>query len=190
MIFLALLVALALTLPMEARAEPPRVDTNTERVVALAADDVSLWVATEGGLERYDRASGARLRLYTPLDGLSESSTLGVRIRAGEVEVRNRRARCRLDQRRDAFVCEEAPELAPAEPRILGTLEGHRVSARLAVGDERYVGTAGGGVFRDGSPPRRLTPEGQLCANHVVDIVAHEGSVYLGTFDDGLCVLE
>ncbi len=172
-----------------ARAEP-RVATNTERVTALAADGASVWAATEGGLERYDRASGARLRLYTPLDGLDEASVLDVAVRDGAVEARTRRARCALDRARDAFVCAAAPEHAPPRPRVLGAFEGHRVSARLAIGEERYVGTAGGGLYREGAPPRRLTPEGQLCANHVVDVVPHDGRIYLGTFDDGLCVAE
>lgn len=183
-----LIAGLLLAAGAEARAEP-RVATNTERVAALAADEASLWVATEGGLERYDRASGARLRLYTPLDGLAEASVLDVAVRAGVVEARSRRALCTLDRARDSFACADAPERAPV-PRLLGTFEGHRVSARLAIGDERYVGTAGGGLYREGTPPRRLSPEGQLCANHVVDVVPHAGAIYLGTFDDGLCVAE
>jgi ligand-binding sensor domain-containing protein len=113
-----------------------------------------------------------------------------VRVDADGVSVRTRRAACRLDLATDRFACIEAPPLGAERPALLGMLDGHRVTVRLSVGGARYVGTAGGGVYLDGDPPRRLTPDEQLCSNHVTDVVAHEGLVWIGTFDDGLCVLD
>jgi ligand-binding sensor domain-containing protein len=183
----ACVVAAALA-PNSAQAQ--RVLTNTEHVEDLAVSDGALWVATRGGLERYDTATATRTRLYTTLDGLEANHVVSVEARGGGVTARTRGADCALAG--DAFACSPAdrpwqPRIAPAE-----RWAGRRVTAHVRRGDVRYVGTAGAGVFRvpDDAPPERLTPGGQICGNHVTEVVEHGGRVFVGTFAEGLCVRE
>ncbi|MFW5876996.1 MAG: hypothetical protein ACOCXM_09680, partial [Myxococcota bacterium] len=174
-----------------ASASAQTVLTNTEHVEDLALDGTTLWVATQGGLERYDVRSGERTRRHTTLDGLDHIHVRSVDVRGSAVHAHTLRASCVLDEE-DGWRCTPGGE--PFAPRIAPNdrLEGHRVTSTVEDGPTRYVGTAGGGVFvtRSGGPPRRLTPGGQICGNHVTDVVEHRGRTYVGTFADGLCVAE
>jgi ligand-binding sensor domain-containing protein len=173
-----------------ASARAQEVLTNTDHVEGLLLTSDALWVATRGGLERYDLATAERTRLYTTLDGLPSNHVLAVHAREGGVLVRTARAECALEG--STFACVPAaqpwhPRIAPAEQLL-----GHRITASIRRGATRYVGTASAGVHvvAHGTAPRRWTPEGQICGNHVTDVVEHGGRVYVGTFADGMCVRE
>jgi ligand-binding sensor domain-containing protein len=164
------------------RSVGTRVLTNTLDVEALALDGDVLWVATRGGVERYAGEGFRDRRVYTTLDGLAENHAWAIAAAGGAVEARTQAARCRLV--RDRFECVPAAALATPEPALAATYQGARVTAR----EGGFVGTAGAGVWLDGERPRRLTPAGQICSNHVTAIAEWQGRVWFGTFDDGLCV--
>lgn len=71
-------------------------------------------------------------------------------------------------------------------PRYQGARETVRVSTSIGV----VVGTAGNGVWLDGATPRRLTPTGQICGNHVVAITTWKQRTWVATFDRGVCWLD
>lgn len=205
---------------LESLSPPPVLELNTERVTGLALRGGELWVATEGGLERYGVRSRRRLRHYTTRDGLATNALHGVAVdRGGRVVALARDVWCVLREPREASVPpvppagpgEAAaprgpspgvpapgdhfscwPRKAPFAPRVApgGRLAGHRITAEIEGGGVRYVGTTRGAyAVAAGRPPHRLTPTGQICSNHVTDVLAFRGQVLVGSFDDGLCLL-
>jgi len=192
-IVLALAIAAALVSTTTAAAQDAaRLWTNTENVRALAVAGEHLIVASDGGVERYDLATGERVRHYTTLDGLSENHVSAVSVlQGGRLRIRSTHAVCALTDS-DRFACAEVdrhydPTITPAEQ-----LDGRRVTAELTHAGERFVGTSGAGVFRvrEAAAPERLTPEGQICSNHITDVVTHDGAIVFGSFAEGLCVLD
>ena len=162
--------------------------TRTADVEALALGPGALWAATRGGVEVYDLVTLARVRLYTTEDGLDVNHVRGVTVRGGEVVARTQGASCRLAGER--FRCDAAPPApAPAPPAKASTLfRGARVTATEALPDGRQlVATAGQGLWLAGDAPRRLTPENQICSNHVVAVARARGRTWFGSFDQGLC---
>ncbi|WP_428261971.1 hypothetical protein [Haliangium sp.] len=168
--------------------------TNTGYVEDIAVDAGVAWVATRGGLEVYELPSGVRSRLYTNADGLAEIHVYEVQAEAGQVEVRTRSHRCRLDQGR--FRCASAPVVAAPVPAVGSRFEDARVTAREPIVGADLVGTAGAGLWLVGragpaeqsETRRRLTPQGQVCSNHIMAMADFSGRLYLGSFDEGLCV--
>jgi hypothetical protein len=75
---------------------------------------------------------------------------------------------------------------ARASTRLGEEYDGFRVTCSLVVDGMRWVGTAGGGVYRGAE---RLTPEGGLAGNHVTALSMHRDELWVGTFNDGVCVL-
>jgi ligand-binding sensor domain-containing protein len=71
-------------------------------------------------------------------------------------------------------------------PRYQGARETVRVQTSAGV----LVGTAGAGVWLDGKKPRRLTPTGQICGNHVVAVTTWKKHTWVATFDAGVCWLD
>ena len=65
--------------------------------------------------------------------------------------------------------------------------QGTRVTARLTVNGREWVGTAEKGLWLQGLRPRRLTPGGDVCGNHVMAMAEFQAQLWLGTFDEGLC---
>ena len=53
----------------------------------------------------------------------------------------------------------------------------------MTVGGRTFVGTAGRGLWLAGQHPTALTPDDQICSNHVVAVARFRGDVWLGTFD-------
>src|SRR5690606_13523874 len=109
---------------------------------------------------------------------------------------------------RARFVCEPAPALPPPVPALASLFQGAgqtvRETARVALpgiaglkGGAR-VGTAGQGLWLEqpagpggvARAPVRLTPANQVCSNHMMAMAEHQGRLYLGSFDEGLCVRE
>jgi ligand-binding sensor domain-containing protein len=65
-----------------------------------------------------------------------------------------------------------------------------RETVRVTTSIGTVVGTAGNGVWLDGAAPRRLTPGGQICGNHVVAITTWKRRTWVATFDRGVCWLD
>ncbi|HET7786617.1 MAG TPA: hypothetical protein VFL36_11655 [Myxococcales bacterium] len=156
--------------------------TSTMQVEGVAVSDGVLWAATAGGVERYDLATGVRTRLFTTADGLPENHVRAVR-HDGSLHVRTRLAECVLAE---SFRCTAAAQLPPPAPAAAPSYRGARETARLRARGHLIVGTVSG-LWLDG---RRITPEGQICGNHVAALAAFEGATWVGTFDAGLCALQ
>ena len=183
---LAALPLLLLAAPALAAAPPPPgVYTNTTTVEAVAVAGDTVWVATGGGVEAYDARTLAWRRVYTTADGLAANDVRGLNVVAGAPVARTDRASCTIAG--DRWTCSAAPALPAPEPRVARSFQGARETQRVATAAGVLVGTAGRGLWLDGAAPRRLTPEGQICSNHVTTVVEHAGAVWFGTFDEGLC---
>jgi len=163
-----------------------RVLTNTEQVEALALGAGALWVGTRGGLERYEPGTWRRRAVYTTEQGLPANAVYRVEVTGGGVNFRTGHASCTL-QEGATVACRPAPRWAPALPSTRARWQGARVTAELVVEGRRVIGTAGAGLWLDGASPRRLTPLGQLCSNHVVALAEWQGRTWLASFDEGLC---
>jgi len=160
--------------------------TNTERVAAVAIGGGAIWTATSGGVEQYDLPSGSRLRVFTTADGLDSNDVLQATWQDGALHIRTGRSTCALTPAL-AFACAPAPPLPPPAPAVAQLFRGARETGRILDGGRQIVATDGAGLWLDG---RRLTPEGQLCANHVEALASFRGAIWVGTFDAGVCVLE
>jgi ligand-binding sensor domain-containing protein len=164
---------------------PAAVHTSTLYVEDLAADADTVWAATRGGLEAYDRSTLARREVATTQQGLAASATRRVIVEGGTVVVETETAACARGAG-GRFTCHSIP---PSPPAVPGSeeLEGARVTARLRLDGRELVGTAGRGLWLvEPGLSRRITPGGQIGSNHVMAIVEHRGSVFLGSFDEGL----
>ena len=157
--------------------------TNTAQVHGLAAQGSTLWAATAGGVEQYDLTTGRRLRLYTTEDGLDVSAAEQIWIAQGTVHARTAFSDCALSS--GSFACSPAPPLAAAIPAVAPLFHGARVTARLEAAGKSLVATAGRGLW---SNDQMLTPEGQVCGNHLEALAEFAGQLWAGAFDGGLCV--
>lgn len=159
--------------------------TNTAQVESIAASGTTLWAATGGGVEEYALPAGTRTALYTTEQGLDSNAVHLVWIEDGGVGVRTDRSICLLRQRR--FACSSADAVVPAVAAVAPRFHGARETARLRVGEQTIVASAGAGLWLDG---RRITPSGQICTNHIHALAEFQGHLWVGGFDGGLCVLE
>jgi len=159
--------------------------TNTDRVASVLAGPGALWAATAGGIEQYDLPGGARTRLFTTADGLDSNEVLRV-WHQGTLQARTARSVCTLISG-DVFTCTPAAPLPPPAPAVGVLHQGARETARLIQDGQQIIATDGAGLWLDG---RRITPEGQVCANHVEALAAFRGTLWVGTFDAGICVRE
>ncbi|HWN69283.1 MAG TPA: hypothetical protein VNM90_16700, partial [Haliangium sp.] len=166
--------------------------THTRYVEDIAVEGATAWVATRGGLEVYGLLDGRRQRLYTTADGLAEIHVRQVRALAGRVQARTQSHRCQLDGER--FACAPAPTLDTPEPALAPRFQDARVTARANFIGGELIGTAGSGLWlrRDPSSDEAilLTPEHQVCSNHMMAMAEFRGQLYLGSFDEGLCVTD
>lgn len=161
----------------------PTLYTNTEYVEALVAWGRSLWAATRGGVEEYDLRTLKRIRLLTTNDGLPSNAVRGVEMEGDTLVVSTAEQRCLFEGRRFRCAPTTLTHQLPAQPELW---QGTRVTASLTVEGRRFVGTAHGLWMATGKP-RRLTPAGQICGNHVMAVAEFAGKTWLGTFDEGLC---
>jgi hypothetical protein len=166
-----------------------RILTNTEHAEALAVQDDELWVATRGGVERYSIQSMERQAVFTTNDGLDENHVWQIEVtEEGEVLARTRSSECSFIGQ--GFLCSPAPTLPAPQPSLANRFEGARETARLSLGKRSIVATAGQGVWLvEEQTPRRITPENQICSNHMMAIAEWNGT-WFGSFDDGLCVTQ
>lgn len=159
--------------------------TNTAQVESVAATGATLWAATAGGVEEYALPAGTRTSLYTTEHGLDSNAAHRVWVEDGAVRVLTEKSVCAL--RVDRFVCSAADGAAGAVPSVAPRSHGARETARLIIGRQSVVATSGAGLWLDG---RRITPDGQICTNHIQALSEFQGRLWVGGFDGGLCVLE
>ena len=175
------------------------VHTRTDEVAAITVARGAVWVATRGGVETYDPGTYARTRVYTTADGLASNDVRGLRVEGGSLIARTADAACYLADGGARFACAPAPRLANVVPAIAPMAHGHRTTATFTLPDGRtLVGTSGGLWLGE----RRLTPDGEVCGNHVMAFAVQtggfapragapreppRGALWLGTFDQGLC---
>ncbi|GAB4559880.1 MAG: hypothetical protein Tsb0020_06070 [Haliangiales bacterium] len=178
-------------------AQPPEIPvsallTNTAYVEDIAIEGATAWVATRGGLERYALPSGRRERVYTTADGLAEIHARDVAVILGQVIVRTRSHRCQLDGER--FECVAADTVPAPTPVLAPRFQDTRISVQREIVGATLIGTAGSGLWlvRDDAAhsPVRLTPSEQICSNHMMAMAEFSGRLYLGSFDEGLCVTD
>lgn len=183
---LVLFVLLAAT--SQAKAEERRVHLHTREVEALLVDGEALWVGTTGGIERYDLRTLERTHHLTTEHGLDAPSVRRLRRVGASVVARTDRSECLV--REQEVRCSPAAFLGPPRLDLRGELEGAPITASLRIEARTFVGTRGRGLWvrEEGQPPRRLTPEGQICTHHVRAAAIHRGEVWFGGFRDGLCV--
>jgi ligand-binding sensor domain-containing protein len=161
---------------------------STREVRSLAVCGPDAWVATRGGLERYERATWRR-RLYGVRAGLDTLDVHRVRCAGAGVEVETATGRCQ--QSGDAFRCmsvaPRAPDAPPAE-----TFRGVPVSARVDLGAGVLVGTPTEGAFWTASSGdvTHLGPREAPPASFVRKALTYQGKLWLGTFNEGLYALE
>jgi ligand-binding sensor domain-containing protein len=177
-------LAALLLLPVSAEATPRVVYTNTSRVQALVVLGGTLWAATAGGVEAWDLTTLARRRLYTTADGLTENAVTAIAVEDQTVRARTGGATCLLAGERWRCTPASPP---PPPPPLARVFEGRRVTAEVQAGGHTFVATAGGGLWVAGPPPRRLTPEGQICSNHIVAMTTFAQQTWFASFDEGLC---
>ena len=157
---------------------------STAHVSGVALGEGKIWAATDSGVEEYD-LDGARLRLFTSEDGLDENQVLRIR-HDGVLRVWTERSECSLAAG-GRFVCLPAALVAPEPPSLARRSHGARETGRLLANGKELVATDGAGLWLDGRP---ITPRGQICGNHVEALAVFRGSLWAGTFDSGVCVLE
>ena len=180
------LVALAICLSAAvAHAEDAYV--HTREVRELVPFEGGLWVATSGGVERYELSSLARTHHLTRAQGLDALDVQGFEQEGHTLFARTARSRCALSPEQARCVPSSQP--LPVPRLFARTFRGLRVSAELRVGQGTLVGTQGGGLWlEDEQGARPLTPDGQICTNHVQALTVFAGALYVGGFRDGLCV--
>lgn len=156
--------------------------TSTMQVESIAAAGATLWAATGGGVERYDLATGRRVRLYE----IGPAVRIWSNDQNGQIaHARTREAECALDEA--GAHCTPAPPLPAPIPSAAPLFHGARETARLTAQGRTLVATAGKGIW---SNDQMLTPRGQLCGNHVEALAEFQGKLWAGAFDGGLCALE
>ena len=194
----------------EAPARPVEVDlaapaellTNTTFVEDLAIGEHTVWVATRGGIEVYDRTTLGRRQVLTTREGLASNAVWHLHRDGAALFARSDRALCRSPNADVAsggaedgsagarFSCRNQAPRPLDSPAAAPALEGARVTVtRLLVGAGELVGTAGRGLWlrQGGGALRPLTSGGQICSNHMVAIAAWKGRTWFGSFDEGLC---
>ena len=179
----AALVAAAAAAP-EATVDlgaPAELLTNTTFVEDVAVGDDTIWVATRGGIEVYDRATLVRRRVLTTRQGLATNHVRHLELDGDALLARSERTVCQLAGAASGggdapggaqFACRDEAPLPLDEPAAAPVLEGARVTITRALpGAGELVGTAGRGLWlrRDGGL-RALTADGQICSNHIFEI--------------------
>ena len=185
-----LLALLWISVAYRVNAQERILFTNTEHVEDLLLHQDQLYVASRGGVEIYDPVSGERRFHYTTTHGLSSNHVVSLRVVSGRINAHTLHAICTLEEE-ERFLCTDREQ--PFAPRIRprSSWQGQRISAIVDIKDTRFIGTWGSGVHRvQGEQSTRLTPDGQICSNHISDIVQHEGWIVFGAFADGLCRIE
>lgn len=167
---------------------PRYLAASTREVRSIGACGPDAWVATRGGLERYERATWKR-RLYGVSEGLDTLDVRRVRCASKGVEVETATGLCR--QEGEAFRCRPAAP-RPPDPPPSESFRGVPVSARVDLEAGVLVGTPSEGAFWAASSGAvtRLGPSEAPPESFVRKVIAYRGKLFLGTFNEGLYTLE
>lgn len=181
----AALIALVCLLAANARAD--HLYLHTREVEALLVHDGGLWVASSGGLERYDFSTLARTHHLTTEHGLDEPHVRALVLRDGRLFARTLRASCKVEA--TSVFCTRDDRAPPATSAASASFRGARVTARLAHARGELIATYGAGLWlASARGDVKLTPDGQVCTHHVQAAALFRERLYLGGFRDGLCV--
>jgi ligand-binding sensor domain-containing protein len=185
----ALLFSAALTVPtVPSRDVTPHETWSSARDArGVTKDATHVWIATGGGLDRYDQRT-RELRHFGAEDGLDSLDVRSVDIAHDEVVVRTAFSRC-TSTNGGRFRC-EASRAASAQPANLEVFQGHAVVGKERVGDDVYVATRGGGAFflpgGDSEKPLALGDASSALLSFVHTGAVFGGALWLGTFRTGL----
>lgn len=177
-------VAFFLLIPSVGAAKECRVSgvvTHTGNVRDVLSTPNALWVASDGGIEEFDRSTRRLLRKYTHLDGLTSPIVVDLsRSDRGSIQATLDGALCEL--RGSRFSC--TPKLQSPRPRKLrfSYHHGTRVSAEISLPEGSFIGTAGGHAYL--GDERLGTPA--LPDRHVTSLALFGGYLWVGTFNGGL----
>ena len=183
--FLAIVAAtFSFLSPAGADAKECRVSgvvTYTGDVHDVLATPDALWVASDGGVEEFDRQTRKLLKTYTHLNGLSSLSVARLsRGKSGSVVATVDDAVCEL--RGSRFECKPRAEETRIQKIRFSYREGARVSIERRLPEGSFVGTAGAHAFigkeRLGSSP--------LPDRHITALALFDNSLWVGTFNGGL----
>lgn len=181
---LVLAGALVVFLPRAAAAQECHVrgvTTYTGNVRDVLATPDAYWVASDGGIEEYERASRKLLRTYTHLDGLSALSVARLRRNQhGNVVAVLGDSVCTLWGSR--FTCVPRTNSETERPLEFRYHQGARVSVEKRLPEGRLVGTAGGHAYL--GEARLGTP--MLPDRHITALSVFQEKLWVGTFNGGL----
>jgi hypothetical protein len=157
------------------------VTTYTGLVHDVLATADSLFVASDGGIEEFDRKTRQLKRKYTHLDGLARLSVSELSQSShGTLIAKTDDSQCTLLAGR--FEC--APRKHQSKSTVLrfSYHAGARVTAELPLKEGKLVGTAGKHAFLAGVP----LAENQLPDRHITALALFLGRLWVGTFNGGL----
>ncbi len=157
------------------------VATHSGNVRAVLTTPGALWVASDGGVEEFDRQTRELLRKYTHLDGLTSLGVVDLsRSARGSIQATLDGATCEL--RGSRFSCSPRPTRARTEKLRFSYHHGARETARRDLPEGPLIGTAGRGAYL--GDERLGRPE--LPDRHVTSLALFQGRLWVGTFNGGL----
>jgi hypothetical protein len=187
---LTLCLLLVLSLAGRVQAEElsaERIWGSTELVHDALFTPESLFVATSGGLQEFNRTTRQLVYTYTTRDGLPvlEVQKLGRKGPSGRwtLVATTNGSSCLLSARR--FHCRPVEaERSSADDYSLNLAYHHgtRVTVKLRSGADTFVGTVKGGWLNG-----TLLPSGpSLSARHVTSLAIFQEALWVGTFNEGI----
>lgn len=165
-----------------ANCEIRGVATHTGHVTDVLATPNSLWVASHGGLQEYDRTTRRLVRTYTTLDGLSSLRVHQLsRISGGSIVATLGDAMCTL--RGSRFSCSKKTKAPPVTRMEFHFAHGRRVTTELELAEGLLQGTASDGAWLGDKP---LARGPGLPGPHVTSLAVFRNELWVGTFNRGL----
>lgn len=160
--------------------------THTRNVEAIATEGDTLWAATTGGLEQIRISDPTQRRSFGVAEGLNDAHVVALQLEGEHVTADTPTHRCTRDGER--FSC--LPRSDPWQPELAAAprFAGARVTQKLRRGDDLFIATAGAGLWKDGPEPIPMTRSGEICTNHATALEVFDGRLWIGGFDDGLCI--
>lgn len=178
------LAAMPLTWAQPTAAKQCQIDgvtTYTGKVHDVLATDHALYVASDGGVEEFDRKTRRLRRKYTHLDGLSRLAVkdLAISVQGGLIAVTDE-SRCTLKEAR--FECAPSKVAVAPQPLRFSYQAGARVTAEVTLKEGKLIGTAGKHAFLGHVP----LSQSELPDHHVTALALFSGRLWVGTFNGGL----
>lgn len=165
----------------------PQVFLHTREIHALALFQDGVWVASGGGIERYQLPELVRTHHLTVGDGLDSIDVLALERQDDKLFARTLASRCEVTTK--GAQCEPTSLPLPL-PSLTGRrLKGASIAGELSIAGGKLIGTQGAGLWLVTSDQTRaITPDASLCANHVQALTVFREELWVGGFREGLCV--